>query len=340
MGKKLISIHSFGRLLFFLLLPIEVIGQNLVLNPGFESLKQTFEGRVNDFPTHIRYWSPPTATSTDLIATDEAGIKSFEGIKAHGGRVMAGIFTFVPQDTAGGWKPTYREYLQGTLMQPLVPGREYDLSFWIAAPGDQPALSNNIGVFFHTQRISTLHQKPLRANPQFNLALAPDFLPGQWHLISGRFLATDTCRYFVIGNFFPNDQTRLTKAGAPIDNAQCYYFIDDVSVGEVRENVALSSSISVPQKIGAAGGLVWDKVLFELNSSELNQESLPQLDEIINYLKQNPDIAISIEGHTDDMGNESYNIELSKRRARTVYAYLISQNISKDRLRFAGYGRL
>ena len=47
---------------------------------------------------------------------------------------------------------------------------------------------------------------------------------------------------------------------------------------------------------------------------------------------------VTIQGHTDDVGDNAYNLDLSKKRAKTVRDYLISKGIAADRIRSEGYG--
>ena len=67
-------------------------------------------------------------------------------------------------------------------------------------------------------------------------------------------------------------------------------------------------------------------------------ESRAELDRLAALLMQNPNLQIEIAGHTDSQGNDDYNMELSLKRARAVYSYLISKNIDPLRLTYKGYG--
>ena len=58
----------------------------------------------------------------------------------------------------------------------------------------------------------------------------------------------------------------------------------------------------------------------------------------MSYLNKNPQIKISIEGHTDNVGEEQKNQILSENRAIAVYNYLIQNKINKNRLRYEGFG--
>jgi len=59
----------------------------------------------------------------------------------------------------------------------------------------------------------------------------------------------------------------------------------------------------------------------------------------LTYLENNPEIKIGIEGHTDDIGTEEYNDELSVNRAKAVYTWLINKGIDANRLSFTGFGK-
>ncbi len=91
-----------------------------------------------------------------------------------------------------------------------------------------------------------------------------------------------------------------------------------------------------PIKKGATVRL--ENVFFETDSYTLKSESKVELDEVVEFLNNNPDVRIMLEGHTDNVGTEAYNLELSENRARAVYNYLKEQGINEERLEFKGYG--
>lgn len=84
--------------------------------------------------------------------------------------------------------------------------------------------------------------------------------------------------------------------------------------------------------------IVLKNVFFDLDSYRLRKESYVELDNLANYLKANPNMKIELQGHTDAQGDDAHNMELSKNRAKAVMDYLISKDISKDRLSAEGYG--
>ncbi|MGE5679307.1 MAG: OmpA family protein [Bacillota bacterium] len=77
---------------------------------------------------------------------------------------------------------------------------------------------------------------------------------------------------------------------------------------------------------------------FDFASDNLKQESKPAIDNIVNYLKQNPEIKIQIEGHTDNIGTDNANNKLSENRAVNVKSELLKNGINPDRLSVKGFG--
>jgi len=79
-------------------------------------------------------------------------------------------------------------------------------------------------------------------------------------------------------------------------------------------------------------------VLFEYNKADLKPGAMRSLEPLTTFLREHPDRTLVIEGHTDSTGTDSYNLELSQRRADAVRNFLISQGISADRVLARGYG--
>ena len=79
-------------------------------------------------------------------------------------------------------------------------------------------------------------------------------------------------------------------------------------------------------------------IFFEFDSYALEPESVIELDKLVGFLADNPSIRIRINGHTDNIGDPQYNLELSDKRAGTVAGYLISSGIDEIRIRYTGFG--
>ena len=79
-------------------------------------------------------------------------------------------------------------------------------------------------------------------------------------------------------------------------------------------------------------------MFFDVNKYELKNESQVELDKVVELLQQNPTIAIEIEGHTDNVGNDADNQKLSEARAKSVIKYFVSKGIDAKRLSAKGFG--
>lgn len=93
----------------------------------------------------------------------------------------------------------------------------------------------------------------------------------------------------------------------------------------------------VPIEVGSKVRL--NNIFFETGKATLKQESYVELDRVVDLLTENPNMKIELSGHTDNVGNDAFNKNLSKERAESCKAYLVSKGVSEDRLISAGYGK-
>lgn len=81
-----------------------------------------------------------------------------------------------------------------------------------------------------------------------------------------------------------------------------------------------------------------DDIHFTTNSSILTANARKIIDEFFEFLYENPNIEVEIQGHTDNVGKDEANMILSDKRAKAVYGYLIEKGIPMSRLSANGYG--
>lgn len=134
----------------------------------------------------------------------------------------------------------YREYIQTKLIQPLIPGRQYCVSFYISRSDTMEYASKDWGILF-TDNIIVAPVPP--ADPIIN-AMAQVTVPyfvtddKNWTLIQQIYIPTSPNEYITIGNFlddaiFPQQFVQPSCPGC----GQSYYYIDEVSVSLIREPV-------------------------------------------------------------------------------------------------------
>lgn len=83
---------------------------------------------------------------------------------------------------------------------------------------------------------------------------------------------------------------------------------------------------------------ILNNIFFEFNKFDISPRSFTELDEVVKFLNENPGIKVEISGHTDNVGIESYNQQLSLRRAQSVVDYFLMKGIPKTRLSQVGFG--
>lgn len=98
---------------------------------------------------------------------------------------------------------------------------------------------------------------------------------------------------------------------------------------------------SMMNEINAEGRVALYGIYFDFDKSDMKPESDPTLKEISKLLSENPKLKLYVVGHTDNVGDFSYNMNLSKSRADAVVKTLVSKyNVDKNRLTPAGVGPL
>lgn len=92
------------------------------------------------------------------------------------------------------------------------------------------------------------------------------------------------------------------------------------------------------QPIKAGATMVLNNILFETDQSDLLPASRIELNKVVEMLMKNPKMKIEVEGHTDNVGSDTYNLALSQERADAVATYILQKGIAADRLTTTGYG--
>ncbi len=110
----------------------------------------------------------------------------------------------------------------------------------------------------------------------------------------------------------------------------------DLTSQESYQELLESSKLS-PIKKGEK--IVLRNIFFDFNKATLRNESILELNRVVEVMNKNPSIIVEIAGHTDDIGSEEFNYELSLRRANAVVNYLIEHGVESKRLIAKGYGK-
>ena len=118
------------------------------------------------------------------------------------------------------------------------------------------------------------------------------------------------------------------------------YFFKVVSVEISKEDVQNGKEQEIllsPLEIGAS--IVLENIYYDVDKASLREESIAELERIVQIMKDNPTLVVEIAGHTDSDATETYNLRLSQNRAQSVVDYLLAAGIESDRLQSSGLWR-
>ena len=140
-------------------------------------------------------------------------------------------------------------------------------------------------------------------------------------------------------DFFAIDNT-VTSSGAVAMIKIYDYFIDQKQadalfepfIDDVKPADALLKEVVVGQKI------LLNNLYFVQSKPELLPESTPELERLLVFLRQNANVAIELQGHTDNQGDYDLNLRLSRERAEAVKTFLAASGIENKRVASRGFG--
>lgn len=123
-----------------------------------------------------------------------------------------------------------------------------------------------------------------------------------------------------------------------LQNSGTYYYQTIVTVKAMEQEVTADAS-SIADELTKSGHIALYGIHFETGKATILPDSEGVLGEITKMLQQNPDVKVSVEGHTDNVGSAAANQALSEKRAQAVVAWLSSHGIDAARLKAKGWGQ-
>lgn len=102
--------------------------------------------------------------------------------------------------------------------------------------------------------------------------------------------------------------------------------------------ITLINEVDEVIKIAENESFVISKILYEYRSADINEAAGKELEKLALILKKNKNIGVELSSHTDSKGSESYNLELSQKRADNAVQFIVNKGIARDRIKAKGYG--
>jgi outer membrane protein OmpA-like peptidoglycan-associated protein len=139
-----------------------------------------------------------------------------------------------------------------------------------------------------------------------------------------------TGEYLVVLNENTQYGLFVSKTGY-LFRSKTFDFVNEMNFDPIVLDIAL-------QPIKSGMSIVLNNVFFKTGEYELDKKSIAELSRLVQFLNQNIHLKVEISGHTDDVGQQSDNLILSKKRAESVVDFLIENGIDASRIIAVGYG--
>ncbi len=147
------------------------------------------------------------------------------------------------------------------------------------------------------------------------------------------------------GNLYLNNDSISFSSNIfslPIESVDTYnfkfvvdnYFIKDTTL-RVDKSVDISFNLN---EVKSGSRVVLKNLIFKQSSTDLDDESLPYLKDLLHLFGSNSNIQITIEGHTDNRGDLRSNIKLSRERSEVIKNFLVINGIKKSQIKVKGLG--
>lgn len=346
------NVGTRGILLLCLLLAAQLcIGQNLAPNPGFETFSYcpvNFNVGQMEIVTDWRQASQGTADYFNSCSrTVGVPDNAFGYQEAHDGEAYLGLITFAPS------KRNYREYMQAKMEKKMAAGQLYCVSYYVSSADRSQYVTDGLGAVFTSNKVRhpAFGHIPMAmdlANPAGNVLDDSR----SWNLISDVYEAEGGEQYVTLGNFWTDNETivkerNLKEDGDKREWESAYYFIDGLSIIPVDSRADCTCTIpviaaevrdSIRWKLPPGETVSFDNVHFGFDNDELDESSRDSLNAVASWMRTNDFLYLEVQGHTDIIGPDGYNLKLSERRAEAVINYLVDLGVPKHRLSIDYFG--
>ncbi|RTQ46546.1 flagellar motor protein MotB [Hymenobacter gummosus] len=187
-----------------------------------------------------------------------------------------------------------------------------------------PALRPKATVLLRGRVVDARSGQPLKAPADVKAELLPNNLPAAQATAAaaGKFQLT-----------LPGGAGYQLRVSAPgyLPATEALDLTASTQYGEISRDIPLTP-------LAAGQRLALNNLFFQQSKADILPTSQPELDRLVQVLKDNPELRIRLEGHTDNQGDPKLNVKLSEDRVQHLRAYLVAQGIAAERLQTLGYG--
>lgn len=162
-------------------------------------------------------------------------------------------------------------------------------------------------------------------------------------VLSNTILAVNDTQGNVVGKAVTNEQG---KVEFHLDCDKDYvvaaehngFTSDKFSFAKAKGEASLNTDLNPIEAVVTETEVILNEIKFDFNKSNITAEGAAELDKLVAVMNQYPTMIIFAKSHTDNRGNDKYNMQLSQRRAKSTVQYIISKGIAPERITGQGFG--
>lgn len=340
--------------------PLYCISQDFLIDTCFNVFTIKKSGSAL-FADDLKFWSRCNLSTPDLFTEMNPYIGFKQPINYMGVEIpycnnsYVGIVVYDKDIKHNG--PNYREYVSAKLNYKLLRDSTYCLTMAVSLADTSNYAADGLEAYFSNEKIKYPLLSNLPYTPQIkNIGGTIITQKKGWTRICSIYKAQGGEQYLTIGNFKDDVNTTVIHVNEKIKKsdyiADCaYYYIGMVSLKAIslesecdcglnilNEDTAVQIS-QIQQEFVVNEAIILNNVYFNTDESEILPDSYPILDSLYAFLTNNT-YRIEISGHTDSIGTEKRNLELSTARANAIKDYLVIKGIFPQRIIIYGFGSL
>ncbi len=273
---------------------------------------------------------------TPFIASDGKTLYFYS--KGHGGYGSADIFVSKRLDDS------WTNWSEPKNMGPGVNTADWDAYFTLDAKGEYAYLVSSANSFGEEDIYRIKLKEETQPEPVV-LIYGNVYDKNTGKPLSAKINYNDLVANTDVGAAISNPKTGEYKIILPCGKNYGFYakktgymaISDNIDLSDVKEYQEIKRDLYLVP-IQKDEEIILNNIFFHRGKAELLPASYPELDRIVEQMKQNPKMRIEIQGHTNNIGDRQKLIDLSERRAKAVKQYLVDHGIDESRIETKGYG--
>lgn len=213
--------------IIFVCFTVQIIGQNLIPNPGLEEFSGTSK-RTSTMFSSLKHWYCVNTGSPDLLSKK---VNMYGKREPYEGSFYCGLILYDEDN------PNYREYIGVRLADPLIRDSLYRLSFMVSAGQKSRYLIDRLGICFEKDSIFGSDDSPLKQVPKI---LTPEMVPvgdtAGWSKLIFPYRALGGECFLTIGNFQTDENVKLLPLSARVPFRLVYMYLDGFELTPTFKN--------------------------------------------------------------------------------------------------------